>query len=116
MKTFKTGLNKAQAKKLFDFCQNNSVDKFFFAKDQGAYFGATKGSQSEGDFKNCIVYLQGCDPDKNEDFYETCRNRFGGDDFGEHFEVNLLNEFVSSNYKRLNFNFNKQSISVSFSG
>lgn len=79
-------LNKTR--ELLEFCQTNNVDQFFFAKDQGAYFGATAG---KGDtFCNSIHYMRGCDPDKNPDFYENAMARFGGDDFGEHFPVKWL--------------------------
>lgn len=115
MKTFSVGLNRAQATKLADFCKANAVKKFFFAKDHGAYFGVTKGSEAAGNFESCIVYMRGCDPNKDEHFYEVSRERFGGDDFGEHFDTKLLNEFVASGYKRINFKFNKCSISVKYS-
>lgn len=114
MKTFSVSLNQEQAKKLVSFCQLHSVGHFFFAKDNGAYFGATKGSQSKGDFENCIIYVSGCDPEKNEGYYDTCQARFGGDDFGEHFEIDALNIFVASESKRITFKFNKRSITASF--
>ncbi|WP_076922836.1 DUF3085 domain-containing protein [Pseudoalteromonas sp. SK20] len=116
MKTFNVSLNKSQSKKIFDFCQKHSVTHFYFAKDQGAYFLAKKGSTSNGDFENCLVYVKGCDPNKNTECYETARNRFGGDDFAESFEVDVLAQFVNSEYKRINFRFNLNSISISFTG
>lgn len=115
MKTFVVGMNRKQAIQLSDFCKHHEKTQFFFCKDQGAYFGSTAGSQSEGNFENCIIYMKGCDPEQNVNFYETITNRFGGDDFGEHFDVQLLVNFIASSYKRINFRFNKRSISVGFS-
>ena len=114
MKTFSVSMNMAQAKQLFNFCDKNKVKEFFFAKDQGAYFGATSGNSSEGNFENCILYVRGCDPQKNDDWWENASHRFGGDDFGEHFDCDLLKQFVTSAYKRITFKFNVNSISVSF--
>ena len=92
MSTF--SITRKEANKLFQFCKENSLKEFFIAKDQGAYIGATAGSQSEGNFRNSIHYIDGCNPEKDEDFYANARDRFGGDDFGEHLPVMWLNAFL----------------------
>ena len=68
--------------------------KFFMAKDQVAYVGVTGG---EGDtFENHIVYFKGMDPKKNpDDFYDNARYAFGGDDFGEHFDMDIIHKLVA---------------------
>lgn len=116
MTTFTVGLNKEQANTIKSFCKLHSVDRFYFAKDQGAYFLAKKGSNSNEDFKNCIVYVRGCDPEKDTEWYEAARDRFGGDDFYESFEISVLDQFVATDYKRINFRFNVNSISITFTG
>ena len=58
--------------------------------------------------------MQGCNPEKNKDWYDTAESRFGGDDFGEHFDAQVLKDFVDSGYKRINFKFTASRISVSF--
>ncbi len=89
-------LTRADVQKLSDFCAKHGEDKWFLAKDQGAYVGATGGSQEEGTFENCIFYFKGCDPHKDEDWYDEAHYKFGGDDFGEHFEVELLTKFLAN--------------------
>jgi hypothetical protein len=90
-------ISKAQAKKILDFCQTHSLEKFFFAKDQGAYFGATVGKNEDKTFKNCIEYINGMEPDKKNkdgsDWYDNARMKFGGDDFGIHIPVSWLTLF-----------------------
>lgn len=87
-------LNRAKVQKLHDLCVKHGRDTFFLAKDQGAYVGACGGSQDDGTFENCIFYFKGCDPQKDEDFYDNARQMFGGDDFGEHFSADILKAFL----------------------
>jgi len=68
---------------LSDFLKRHGKSEFFLAKDQGAYIGANAGSHSDGTFESIIHYFAGCNPDKDVDFYETSRWKFGGDDFGQ---------------------------------
>lgn len=82
-------LNNTNRQKLAAFCKKHSVKKWFLAKDDGAYFGATTGSDKDNTFENCIIYIKGCDPRKG-DVWENTRRKFGGDDFGEHFDTGML--------------------------
>ena len=80
-------LSKKQVKALSAFLRKHNKDKFFLAKDQGAYVGATGGDHEEGNFENLIFYFRGMDPSKETydgEAYDNARYAFGGDDFGEH--------------------------------
>ncbi len=79
-------LNRKQLDTLNDFLVKHNLDKWFLAKDDGAYIGATAGSHEDDTFERCIFYFKGCDPVKDGDacWDNTCA-KFGGDDFGEHF-------------------------------
>jgi hypothetical protein len=80
-------LDREQVDRLVTFCQCNGLEKFFVAKDQGAYIGATVGSEPD---QKVIFYFPHCDPEKDEDWYENARERFGGDDFGQFLPVRDL--------------------------
>lgn len=100
MSTF--SIKKAAALELLAFCEKHKVEQFFIAKDHGAYIGATKDKplakgekidHSKVNVFNNIHYLLGCNPDTDEDSYEECRYRFGGDDFGVHLPTDWLRQF-----------------------
>lgn len=84
-------LTVEKAQKLLDFCIAKGTDEFFLAKDQGAYVGASNGPDD-----NCIFYFQGCDPNKDEFFYENASDMFGGDDFGEFLPVDWLKKLCAA--------------------
>jgi len=69
--------------------------KFFMAKDEGAYVGVTGGSQDEGTFENHLCYFKGMNPKTNEDAWDNARYAFGGDDFGEHFDIDIIHKLVA---------------------
>lgn len=69
--------------------------KFFMAKDEGAYVGVTGGNQEDGTFENHIVYFKGMNPKTNEDAWDNARYAFGGDDFGEHFDIDIIHKLVA---------------------
>lgn len=76
-------LNKTQIDKLSTFAKKHDLKKWFMAKDEGAYVGA-----SAGEAGNCIFYFKGMNPNVDaEEAYENARYAFGGDDFGQHFEI-----------------------------
>lgn len=82
---------RKQVEVLVQFGSELNKEKFFLAKDQGLYLGITNGSHEKGDFSNCIQYAKGCDPKLNsDDWYETARSIAGGDDFGEHLDIDIL--------------------------
>tara|TARA_R110000744_G_scaffold6491_1_gene22691 strand:- start:159 stop:491 length:333 start_codon:yes stop_codon:yes gene_type:complete len=77
----KITIGKKKIDKLAEFIRKNNLDHWFMAKDDGAYIGASTGPE------RVIYYFAGCNPDKDEYAWETARDKFGGDDFGEHFAV-----------------------------
>lgn len=83
-------LNRKDLDTFADFLNKHGLDKFFLAKDDGAYIGATAGSHEDGNFERCIFYFAGCDPKKDEFCWENARDKFGGDDFGEHLEADVV--------------------------
>jgi hypothetical protein len=78
-------LSVPDLQRLVEFCQANALENYFIAKDQGAYLGASMGAGN-----NVLFYFAGCNPDKDPDFYETSRAKFGGDDFGEQLKLSDL--------------------------
>lgn len=74
-------LKRAQLVQFAAFLISHPKCTPFMAKDQGAYVGASNGPDDK-----CIFYFRGCDPDKDDDWYDTAHRIFGGDDFGDHFD------------------------------
>ncbi|MBB1438565.1 DUF3085 domain-containing protein [Shewanella sp. SG41-4] len=113
-------ITREQAKALYEFCTKNNLDEWFIAKDHGAYFGATAGSNNAGNFSNSIHYIKGCNPDQDEekegDWYDNAHDKFGGDDFGIHLPTSWLKAFFTdeSFSKKRNFSIrvNKSSVSL----
>lgn len=87
MKAQTIKLTRAQVQQLADHCEKHKLATWFIAKDQGAYVGASCGPKPED---KCIFYFKGCDPVKDEDWYETAHSKFGGDDFGDMMQVDSL--------------------------
>mgnify|MGYP000235632378 CR=1 FL=1 len=75
--------------------KKHGAEKFFMAKDEGAYVDVTGGSQDAGNFENHIVYFKGMNPKTNEDAWDNARYAFGGDDFGEHFDIDIIHKLVA---------------------
>ena len=69
-------ITKKETLEFSAFLTENGIKEWFMAKDHGAYVGA----YYEG--KTWLKYFKGCNPEKDSDFYETARYKFGGDDFG----------------------------------
>lgn len=60
-------------------------------KDQGVYLMAPTNPRQTLDDDHCVVaYAEGCDPGKDEDFYERGRDEFGGDDGADAIPVSFL--------------------------
>ncbi|GLQ71184.1 DUF3085 domain-containing protein [Vibrio penaeicida] len=85
---------RTQVQELSNFCNDNNLETFFLAKDNGIYIAATVGSNKDNTFKNCVQFAEGCDPDQDEavygDWYENARDLAGGDDIGEYLDVSIL--------------------------
>jgi hypothetical protein len=111
---------RKKAKELYEFCQKNQVGEFFFAVDNGAYFGATNGGHDSGNFTNSIHYIKGCNPDQDEakegDWYNNAHYKFGGDDIGIPLPVDWLRIFFTSDAlshkKTFGIKINKNSVSL----
>jgi hypothetical protein len=84
-------LSRAQVQQLVDFCVEHKRTTWFIAKDHGAYLGASTGAKPK---PQCLFYFPGCDPEKDEDFYDTADTKFGGDDFGEHMPLADLQRYL----------------------
>lgn len=86
-------LSKRQVQQLVDFGIEHKQDSYFIAKDQGAYLGMSLGMDPA---PKCLFYFPGCDPSKDEDWYDTARAKFGGDDFGEHMPLADLQRYLQN--------------------
>jgi hypothetical protein len=84
-------LSRRQVKELVDFGIEHKQDQWFIAKDQGAYLGMSLGMDP---LPKIIFYFPGCDPSKDEDWYDTAHAQFGGDDFGEHMPLADLQRYL----------------------
>lgn len=110
-------ISRENAKALLDFCRKHGLNEFFFAVDHGAYFGANVGKHGTESFAKCIHFLEGCDPDKDEeDWYDNAHTRFGGDDVGEFLPVTWLAIICErpeySNKKMFSVNFGKRQVKL----
>jgi len=61
-----------------------------FVKDQGVYLMPANNNVED----RTIVYAQGCDPSKDEDWHENGSFLCGGDDFGEFIEGAAIEEAI----------------------
>lgn len=64
--------------------------RVILVKDQGVYWLAEHGERRPDGRQKLIAYAIGCNPDVDpfDDWWELARTELGGDDFGEHFELN----------------------------
>lgn len=63
-----------------------AVPALFFVHDDGVYLmsnGDPADLKSPGELSCYAAYAEGCDPDKDAEYYETARYLVGGDDFAE---------------------------------
>jgi hypothetical protein len=104
-------LSVQQIKELQAFCAKHDLKKFFMAKDQGAYIGAA--ATVDGKVENVLFYFAGCNPNKDADWYDNMDYKFGGDDFGEHFDTKVLHELAADPLTaKMVINVGKTSISM----
>jgi hypothetical protein len=84
-------LTKPRLREFADFLSEHQVGRWFLAKDDGAYIGATNGKKHDDPaFARKLFYFAGCNPNTDDDYYDTARDKFGGDDFGEFFEPSII--------------------------
>jgi hypothetical protein len=86
-------LSRAQIQSLVSFCEAAKSEKFFIAKDHGAYVGYSTGPTPA---QQCLFYFKGCDPDKDAEFHDNARRAFGGDDFGEHYPLSHFRQALAT--------------------
>lgn len=71
--------------------------KFCLVHDAGIYLMAETTEPLKGDkTRNFIVHCEGCNPDVDEDYYDTARFLVGGDDFSEHLPLAWLERAVAN--------------------
>ncbi|AJY19249.1 PF11284 family protein [Burkholderia multivorans ATCC BAA-247] len=63
--------------------------RVILVKDQGVYFMAERGERRPDGRRKTIAYAVDCDPDADpfDNWWELARAEFGGDDFGEFFDL-----------------------------
>jgi len=110
-------ITREQTQQIVDLCQKHGTKKWFLAKDEGAYIGACGGSHNDGTFENVIFYFRGMDP-KNEKYageaWDNAQHAFGGDDFGEHFDLAVLVKLLADEtFAKLIVKVGATSISIS---
>lgn len=65
-----------------------------FVHDQGLYLMVKTLRTADGSGALC-AYAAGCDPDADEDWYDTARDLVGGDDFVEQFEAREIAPMIA---------------------
>jgi len=94
------------------FLRKHNVEKWFIAKDHGAYIGATNNEKGDN-FQSKLFYFSGCNPDTDEEFYDNARNKFGGDDFGDFFDAAIVHDICADpKAKDMVVVVNKKSINI----
>ena len=84
-------LSKTEVRDFARFLLKYDLQEWFIAKDHGAYVGATTDGHA------WLKYFKGCDPEKNQDWWETTRTKFGYDDFGEMFPTEYMVKAAAKN-------------------
>ena len=55
----------------------------FFVHDHGVYIMSNGVPKDKDGEETNLAYAKGCNPKKDEDYYDEARHLVGGDDFGE---------------------------------
>lgn len=72
--------------------------------DQGVYImsnGSPRMIRPDSDVSSVVCYADECDPEKDEDWYETARVMVGGDDFAEHLPIDWWDSYLAK-YPKMN--------------
>lgn len=108
-------LSKTEASDLLLFCLKNNKTHFSFTNDHGACFAATADIKDGGTLDQRVVYVDGCNPNIDDDFKENARSKFGSAQIDELFDINILENFiVDENAKLLKMAFTRPAISLSY--
>ena len=105
-------LSLKETKALADCIEENNHKDFYLAKDQGAYVGAGNNATGTG----VLFFFRGCDPQRDPNWYEECRYKFGGDDFGVQFDDIDFVMAARNNRMKLKFSVSPTSIKLSMVG
>ena len=108
---------RADVQTLLDFSTANDFTTFGVAKDQGAYILSHWLKDKPKGENNVVVYAKGMNPDTDEDWYQQCRYKLGGDDFGcmdlpLEWLVIFLNDPAFARKKVLTLNITQSNISM----
>lgn len=86
-----------------------------FVHDQGIYCMSNGDPRDMVDEKSAFcAYAKGCDPKKDEDFYEEARCLVGGDDFAETLKINPDWLARCDQYEEMSIRVNTKSMSITF--
>lgn len=102
-------LTRQQALDLQKFCEERKITKYFIAKDHGAYLGASLGKGN-----NMLFHFPGCDPEKDPLWYENAEMLFGGDDFGEHLELESLSSALAAGALKIRWSITSTEIKMEY--
>lgn len=89
----------------------------FFVHDDGVYL---MSNGEPGDLKNksevglYAAYAAGCDPDKNEDWWDVSRDLVGGDDFAEVIPVTAADLQACDEFEELHVVLNAEQFGAVF--
>ena len=84
----KAVLTRENATELLAICKEKRLSTFCLVKEQGVYFGDIAGGET------VISYVDGFDPDVNDDWYEEATKTFGDEDFVKYLSLTLLQALV----------------------
>jgi hypothetical protein len=65
------------------WCEDAPSPAIFFVHDHGVYIMSNGEPKDKDGEETNVAYAKGCDPKKDEDYYEEARHLVGGDDFAE---------------------------------
>lgn len=73
---------------------NNKQPGLWLVGDQGVYI-LSNGKLADG-IKPLVVYAEGCDPNKDDDWFEVKRRTFGGDDGVDFIDAESLEALIAA--------------------
>lgn len=94
------------------------VQALAFVHDDGLYLMSTGIPHLERPDKpeaSKVVYAEGCDPNRNEDFWDRSRELVGGDDFAEYIPIETFDEIFRTNVVVLHIDWSDESYTLGWS-
>ena len=94
---------------------NNGASELYFVHDKGIYL-MTKAKRTDEEIKNgdYIAYAEGCNPHKDEDYYQTSRDLVGGDDFAENIPVTAEDLTLCQTYREYRIKISRSTMSIEY--